>query len=172
MPIQDKFKDLRLKGTEINYYFICKTKLYLFSKNIRLENEHENVRLGKFLHEKSYNHEKKDIIINSIAIDYIKNKDGILEIHEVKKTDKMEKSDIFQVLYYIYYLKNQNIPAIGFINYPSKNKILKVELNNKNTSELEQIIEKIHKIIDSDVPVKPEKKTYCKKCAYFEFCFS
>lgn len=172
MPIQNKFKDLRLRGTEINYYFICKTKLYLFSKNVRLENEHENVHLGKFLHENSYKSEKKDVIVNSIAIDYITNKEGILEIHEVKKTDKMEKSDVFQVLYYIYYLKNQNIPAIGFINYPSKNKVLKVELTDKNISELENVIAEIQKIITSENPIKPEKKTYCTKCAYYEFCFS
>ena len=48
----------KINGTQINYYFICKTKLWLFSHNIQLEDEHENVKLGKFLHENSFKREK------------------------------------------------------------------------------------------------------------------
>ena len=29
----------KINGTQINYYFICKTKLWLFSHNIQLEDE-------------------------------------------------------------------------------------------------------------------------------------
>ena len=39
-----------LTGVEISYYFICKTKLWLFHHNIELEREHENVKIGKQIH--------------------------------------------------------------------------------------------------------------------------
>ncbi len=53
----------KINGTQINYYFICKTKLWLFSHNIQLEDEHENVKLGKFLHETSFKREKTFLLI-------------------------------------------------------------------------------------------------------------
>ena len=95
-----------INGTQINYYFICKTKLWLFSHNIRLEDESENVRLGKILHEDSFKRENDYLIDNLINVDFIKVNDYV-EIHEVKKTQKMEKSHEFQLLYYMHYLKNK-----------------------------------------------------------------
>ena len=34
-----------VNGTQINYYFVCKTKLWLFSHNIQMEQESDNVSL-------------------------------------------------------------------------------------------------------------------------------
>ena len=80
----------KINGTQINYYFICKTKLWLFSHNIQLEHESENVKLGKLLHEDSFKREKDYLIDNLINVDFIKISDSI-EIHEVKKTEKMDR---------------------------------------------------------------------------------
>ena len=55
----------KINGTQINYYFICKTKLWLFSHNIQLE-QSENVKLGKILHEDSFKREKEYLIDNMI----------------------------------------------------------------------------------------------------------
>jgi CRISPR-associated exonuclease Cas4 len=172
MDLINSFKDLKIKGTQINYYFICKTKLYLFSKNIQMEKESDIVELGNILHRSSYKNEKRDVIIDSIAIDFIKNNDGALEIHEVKKSDKMKKADKYQLLYYLFYLKNKGIESVGVINYPSKHKVEKITLTKENEKELMKIIEDIENIIKSRKPIKPERKSYCKKCAYYEFCFS
>ncbi|WP_305513810.1 Dna2/Cas4 domain-containing protein [Methanobrevibacter sp. V14] len=76
-----------INGTQINYYFICKTKLWLFSHNIQLEHESENVKLGKILHEASFKREKDYLIDNLINVDFIKVTDSI-EIHEVKRVKK------------------------------------------------------------------------------------
>ena len=81
----------RINGLQINYYFICKTKLWLFSHNITLELESDNVQLGILLHENSFKKEKDFLIDNLINIDFIKITDAV-EIHEIKKTDKMELS--------------------------------------------------------------------------------
>ena len=96
----------KINGTQINYYFICKTKLWLFSHNIQLEDEHENVKLGKFLHETSFKREKDFLIDNLINVDFIKITDSV-EIHEVKKSQKMNLANEYQLLYYMFYLKHE-----------------------------------------------------------------
>ena len=78
-------------GTQVNYYFICRRKLWLFSHNIGMETENENVSIGKFLHEKGYGRMEKDILIDRIAIDFVE-KGGKIIIHEIKKIQKDGKS--------------------------------------------------------------------------------
>lgn len=161
-----------INGTQINYYFICKTKLWLFSHNIQMEQESDNVKLGKNLHENSYKKENEVLIDNLINVDFIKNNNPI-EIHEVKKTQSMKKSHEFQLLYYIYYLKNEkglnNI--VGYLNYPENRKKIKIELTDEKEKELNDVLEDINNIINSNIP-KPKKSRICRKCAYFEFCFA
>lgn len=161
-----------INGTQINYYFVCKTKLWLFSHNIQMEQESDNVKLGKTLHENSYKKENEVLIDNLINVDFIKNKNPI-EIHEVKKTQSMKKSHEFQLLYYIYYLKKEkglkNI--VGYLNYPTNRKTIKIELTEDKEKELENILNDINKIIESAIP-QPKKSRICRKCAYFEFCFA
>lgn len=161
-----------INGTQINYYFICKTKLWLFSHNIQMEQESDNVKLGKTLHENSYKKENEVLIDNLINVDFIKNNNPI-EIHEVKKTQSMKKSHEFQLLYYIYYLKKEkglnNIT--GYLNYPENRKKIKIELTDEKEKELNDVLEDINNIINSNIP-KPKKTRICRKCAYFEFCFA
>ena len=161
-----------INGTQINYYFICKTKLWLFSHNIKLEHESDNVRLGKILHEDSFKREKDYLIDNLINVDFIKFTDSV-EIHEVKKTQKMEKSHEYQLLYYMHYLKNEkDIDNIkGFLNYPKNRKKEEIFLTEEKEEKLIEIIKEINKINEGKMP-KPKKKRICNKCAYLEFCFS
>ena len=169
--LSDYEKNLRIMGTQINYYFICKTKLWLFSHHIQMEQESDLVSLGKLLHSKSYKDEKEYIIDNLISVDFIKKQD-YLELHEVKKSSKMEKAHEYQLLYYMYYLKHkkgiENIK--GIINYPKIRKKVMVDLNESKENELKDIIEDIGKVINVDTP-EPERTKICRKCAYFEFCW-
>ena len=162
----------KINGTQIHYYFICKTKLWLFSHNIRLEDQHENVKLGKHLHETSFKREKEFLIDNLINVDFIKITDRV-EIHEVKKSQKLDLAHEYQLLYYMYYLKNEkdikNI--VGILNYPNTRKKKEISLTDQKEEELFEIINNIKFIIDNSMP-KPKKKKICNKCAYFEFCFS
>ncbi len=164
-------KQLRIIGTQINYYFICKTKLWLFSHHIQMEQESDLVSLGKLLHSQSYKDEKEYTIDNLISIDFIKKQD-YLELHEVKKSNKMKKSHEYQLLYYMYYLKNkkgiENLK--GIINYPKIRKKITINLDEYKEKELMSIIEDINNIINNNTP-KPERMKICRKCAYFEFCW-
>jgi CRISPR-associated exonuclease Cas4 len=165
-------KHPRIRGTQINYYFICKTKLWLFSHSIQMEQESENVSMGKLLHKKTYGREKKDVTIdNLISVDFIRRGD-YLELHEVKKTPKMEDAHRYQLLYYIYYLKHEKgIEKIrGSIDYPKMRKKESVELDETEEIRLKEILNDIEKIINGNVP-EPGKMKICRRCAYYEFCW-
>ncbi|MDR2944365.1 MAG: CRISPR-associated protein Cas4 [Methanosarcinales archaeon] len=166
-------KSTSITGVKISYYFICHTKLWLFSHNIQLEKENENVQIGKDLNETSYVRDKKDITIDqTISVDFIeKSKNGEkLILHEIKKSNKMEEAHQWQMMYYLYYFKEKGIEAEGELNYPLINKKEKVILTEKDRNRIQEIINDIFKIIEGKLP-SPKKKTICSKCAYFEFCF-
>ncbi|MCG2828249.1 CRISPR-associated protein Cas4 [Methanothermobacter sp. K4] len=161
-----------VRGLQINYYFICRTKLWFFSHNIQMERESELVKLGRLLHEESYSREKKELIIDDlIAADFVKRKD-CLEVHEVKKSNTMEEAHRFQLIYYLFYLKHvkgiENLK--GFIDYPALKKRTEVSLNDEDVEELKNVIKDIDGIIRGPPPA-PQRKPICRSCAYFELCW-
>ena len=113
---------IELNGTQINYYFVCKRKLWLFSHNISFESSSGLVKMGKLIDKQSFKRKRKNIRIGNIAIDHIE--DNV--IHEVKKSDKIQDAHKHQVLYYIHYLKKLGINTSGIINYPKLKKTVKV----------------------------------------------
>ncbi|MEJ5173146.1 MAG: CRISPR-associated protein Cas4 [Hydrogenothermaceae bacterium] len=153
----------------INYYYICKRKLWLFSNRLSFEHLSERVLLGKLLHEDSFrNLEDREIVINDlIKIDII-NKD---KLHEIKLSDRMHTATTMQLAYYLYYLKQLGINKEGVINYPIQKKKFLLKLDENLENQLKQAIEDIQNVIKLNKPPAIEKKDYCKSCAYFEFCF-
>jgi len=161
--------ELLITGTQINYLFVCPTKLWYFSKGITMEQESEWVDLGKFLHEKSYFGEEKEVQIGSIKIDFIK-KGDIIEVHEIKKGRSMEKAHEMQALYYLYYLKKLGIKARAIINYPKLRETKELTLDGRE-EEVEDAIREVEKITSLPTPPKPLKSKKCKRCAYYELCW-
>ena len=60
-------KNMEVNGTLINYYFHCQRQCYLHGNRLNLEDESENVKIGKALHEEKYKDDKN----SEIAIDNI-----------------------------------------------------------------------------------------------------
>ena len=152
-------------------------ELPLFTRNIELERENENVQIGKLLDEESYRREQKAIAIDErIVIDWIETKvnaDGSLLLHEVKKSRAVEEAHRLQMLYYLYYLRCKGVEAHGQLDYPLLKKTEAVELTPAAETELRAALSDIARIVESDdVPPRLTKKRFCEKCAYFEFCWS
>lgn len=158
-----------VSGVQVAYFFICRTKLWLFSHNIRQEKGYENVELGKILHENRYTNEKKEIAVGSTKYDFVRIGNSI-EIHEVKKSDKLELSSRMQLLYYIFTLKENGVEATGVLDYPLMNKHKKIYLDEEAQVNIKNAIVSIIKIISGSTP-QPEFKNYCKSCSYFDFCW-
>ncbi len=85
----------------------------------------------RVLDEESYKRDEKHINIdNVINIDFIRSS-GVL--HEVKKSRKIEEAGIFQVKYYLYYLKKKGVTDIrARIDYPLLKQSLEIELTEED----------------------------------------
>ena len=94
---------MNITGLMVNYYFLCKRKLWLASRKINMESESDLVGIGKAIDENTYAGEKHNFFIEDFAnIDYLKNN----TVYEVKKSDKMLEPAIMQVKYYLYLRNN------------------------------------------------------------------
>jgi CRISPR-associated exonuclease Cas4 len=134
-----------------------------------MEQNSELVALGKLLHENSYKRENKEIQIGPIKIDFI-GKNGI--IHEIKKTPSVEEAHLWQVKYYIWYLKNLGVENVrGEIDYPKLKKRTEVKLTEADSIEIRSILHKIQEIIDQEEIPEVINKSICKKCSYYEMCY-
>ena len=163
-------KGVHITGVKVNYYFICKTKLWLFAHDITMENESDRVSLGRILHDQSYSRREKELNVDdTISFDFI-SKGDVLEIHEVKLTSRMPQADRWQMLYYLYYLDERGIKAVGVLNYPKEHRVERVELTPEAKEEMASVLEDIEAIVRGPF-VMPQRKGICRKCSYFDFCF-
>lgn len=161
-----------IAGILINYFFVCKRKLWLFAKWLGMEHRSELVELGKLIDEEFYKHQRKHVLVDGvISIDFTRRGKYI---HEIKKAPSISEADRWQVKYYLYYLKHvRGIDGLkGIIDYPKLRKRVTVELTPEDEKELHRVICQIECLLQQPSPPKPERKKICKKCAYFEFCFS
>lgn len=160
----------RITGVMVYYYFICQRKLWYFVHDISMENENENVMLGKLLDESSYKRDDKHINIdNVINIDFMKEQK---ELHEVKKSRAIEEASIWQVKYYLYYLKQRGVDGLkAKIDYPLLKKNLVVELTQEDEDQLKEVVQEIVMTKELMQPPQFIPKKICTKCAYHDLCF-
>lgn len=181
--------NMTITGTHINYYFICHRKLWLIAHDIHMEHTSDTVYLGKVIDESSYERKDKKIDIdNAIVIDWIDDKQGI--IHEVKKSDSKEEAHTWQLLYYLWYLKQKGVEIDdgsarnrsqstgdsrnglrGEIDYPALKQKVEVMLTPENEERLMEILDDVNRIIDLDNPPQRIDKRFCKTCSYYELCW-
>lgn len=157
-------------GVMIYYYFVCKRKLWFFCKDIKLEDNSEDVGIGKLIDETSYQREKKHINIdNIINIDFIKDWEVL---HDIKKSRSIEEASIWQLKYYIYYLRKKGVNIEkGILDYPKLKRRIDVFLEDIDNEAIEKIIKEVDEISNLSRPIERETKKICKKCAYYELCF-
>ncbi|SHK29661.1 CRISPR-associated protein Cas4 [Tepidibacter formicigenes] len=163
---------MKIGGTVINYYFHCKRQCWLFSNRINLEDNSEDVHIGRVIHElKSEKNKKSEITIDNIKIDKITDE----YLVEIKKSDADVEAAKWQTLFYLKKLKDKGIYRKGKLEFDEKNKQNKktiyLELTDDIEEELEKLIDKINELITQPIIPEPEKDKKCKKCAYYEYCY-
>lgn len=160
--------DKQISGTMIYNYFVCKRKLWYFYNNLTMEHTNENVAIGKLIDENTFKRKDKHITIDdAISIDFVNG-----EVHEVKKSKKIEEAGIWQTKYYLYYLKQRGVEKTrGTIHYPSIKEKMEIELNESDEQFLEKTIREIEDIIYGPIPQLPVKKGICRNCAYLDLCW-
>ncbi|MGL4623258.1 MAG: CRISPR-associated protein Cas4 [Culicoidibacterales bacterium] len=160
---------MAVRGLDIYYYFICKRKLWLAAHDQQMEQDNQDVQLGKIIDSRTYRYERKHIQVDEhINIDFLQN---WKIIHEIKKSKKFEEASVWQIKYYIYYLAQRGVQIEeAFIDYPEFRERTEVEYTDVDTIEIEKVTREIESLkLQAHIP-KFEKLSYCQKCAYFDYC--
>ncbi|WP_132770494.1 CRISPR-associated protein Cas4 [Tepidibacillus fermentans] len=161
-----------ITGTHIWYYFICQREVWLMIHHIAPDEDDENLDIGRFISEHSYTRNKREIVIGNIKIDRIRKEGKQLVIGEVKKSSSYINSARFQLLHYLNTLKKMGIEAKGELLFPEERKKEIVEWTEEAKKELEQAMENIRRIARMPIPPAPKKISFCRKCAYREYCWA
>ena len=162
---------MRVNGTLVNYYFHCKRQCYLFGNRMNLEDNSEEVRIGKALHEEREEQKNTEISIDNIRLDKLTSE----YLTELKKSDSDENAAKWHLLYYLKVLKDKGIERKGRLEFAEKNnknsKTIIVELTEELEQQLSEYISQIEILLEQErVPEVINDRT-CKKCAYYEYCY-
>ena len=139
-----------------------------------MEHTNDTVYDGKLIHQGSYpqrSERLEEVAIEGIKVDYFDAKRRV--IHEIKRSDKMEKAHEWQVKYYIYVFERNGMEGCtGLLEYPTMRQTLPVVLTDEDREKIKNKEEEIKEIIESDTCPPLAKKRICKSCSYYDFCFT
>ena len=170
---------MKLTATHINYFQVCKRKLWLFSNGINMEHTSDLVYDGKLIHETSYPQRAEryeEILISAQyeddtligQIDFFDKRNKI--VHEIKRSDKVEEAHIRQVKFYLWLLELNGISGVsGLLEYPKLRKTEEVSLNDSDREKLVESVLEIKETIMSDICPPVINAKICKSCSYFDF---
>ena len=130
---------MNINGTIINYYFHCKRQCYLHGNRLNMEDNSEQVKIGKAIHEeRAENKNNTEIAIDNIRLDKITKE----YLTEVKKSDADAEAAKWQLLYYLKVLKTKGVIRKGKLEFAEKNKkdkkIIIIELTDEVEKELDK----------------------------------
>jgi CRISPR-associated exonuclease Cas4 len=165
-------EEIHVTATLVWYYFICQREVWLMGRQISPDQDNSNVDLGRFLHEQSYQREKKEVSLGHLKLDIVKRDHGDLVIGEIKKSSRFEESAHMQLLYYLKELKSKGVIAKGELRFPEEKRKETVILDATAEQELERVERDILRIIYQELPPPPEKIKWCRNCAYANFCWA
>ena len=163
---------MNINGTIINYYFHCKRQCYLHGNRLNMEDNSEQVKIGKAIHEeRAENKNNTEIAIDNIRLDKLTKE----YLTEVKKSDADAEAAKWQLLYYLKVLKTKGVIRKGKLEFAEKNKkdkkIIIIELTDEVEKELDKYIDEIEQLLNQDSIPECINKSTCKKCAYYEYCY-
>lgn len=161
---------MKVNGTLINYYFHCKRQCYLHGNRLNLEDNSEQVQIGKALHEEKSQADNTEIALENIRLDKLTAE----YLTEVKKSDADEEAAKWQLLFYLKILEEKGIYRKGKLEFVEKNKggrkVVYVELTEEIKEKLEVYINEIKELLEQEEVPPMVEQSHCRKCAYYEYC--
>ena len=145
-------------GTLMNYYFHCKRQCYLFGNRMNMEDNSEEVKIGRAIHEERAEQSNTEIAIENIRLDKLTAE----YLTEVKKSDADVEASKWQLIFYLKVLKEKN---------KEDKKTIVVELTENEERKLQQYIKEIEELLKQEEIPPVLNKPKCKKCAYYEYCY-
>jgi len=142
------------------------------SRELNPEEDNDLMDLGRAIHEFSFKRDEKEIAVEGMKFDIVRDEDGKTTVCEVKKSSRFELPSRMQLVYYLYRLRKEGVEAEGELLIPKEKKRERIVLDEALTRELEQAISEIQRITEQERPPEAKKTRFCAKCAYAEFCWS
>ncbi len=164
--------EVRITGTLIWYYVVCPRETWLMSRQLTPDEDDDNIRIGRIVHEYSYPRVRKEVSFSGGTLDFVRSQDGSLVISEVKKSSRHEASARMQLLFYLYELRREGVNARGELHFPEERRVREVELGETEGQEVEQTIRAVEAVVRQSAPPPPKRIPVCRTCAYAEFCWS
>ncbi|MDD2474854.1 MAG: CRISPR-associated protein Cas4 [Dysgonamonadaceae bacterium] len=160
-------------GTHFNYYQVCKRKLWLFANGINMEHTSDLVYDGKLIHESTYpqrSERYEELAIEGIKIDFYDARNKV--IHEIKRSDKVERAHEWQVKYYMYVLERNGVEGVtAILEYPTMRHTVEVLFTDVDRERIKEIEKEIISLIHSEECPPTINAKICKSCSYYEFCY-
>ncbi len=154
----------------IQAYLTCPREAWLEYHSISSYQDQSLLILGRLIHETSYKRDKKEVLVdNLLKVDIVRDE----LVAEVKKSSRHKKAAYMQLAYYLYYLKHEKgITTKGLLLFPKERKREEVVLTEELEKEIEKLLGDIENLVQKESPPLPRKTRYCKKCAFYEFCYA
>lgn len=162
---------MKVNGTLMNYYFHCRRQCYLFGNRLNLEDNSEEVKVGKAIHEEHAGQDNTELAIENIRLDKLTSE----YLTELKKSDADVEASKWQLAFYLQVLKEKGIYRKGRLEFEEKNKsgrkTIIVELDEHMEAKVKQHVKLIEDLLNSDEIPPVLNRPQCKKCAYYEYCY-
>ena len=162
-------------ASHLTYLLLCHRKLWLHHRQLRMEDNSADVATGKLIDRHSYRRRAKkwtQLAFDGIKIDHFDPRARLVK--ETKKSPKLEHVHVAQVKYYLYRLEQRGVGAAsGIIEYPRQRRTTSVELTEMDRlSTIPGWLAEIERntALEDCPPVV--KKSYCRTCAFHDFCFA
>ncbi len=164
---------MTITATLVNYYRVCRRKMWLHAHGIRMEHTSDVVAEGKQIGEASYPQRPgkyTELVLEGGKIDFYDAKNRV--VHETKKSAAVEQAHIAQVKYYLYLLAQNGIEgATGVIEYPKLRQTETVTFTEQDRLDMESQLAEMRRILKGKACPPRIKKSFCKKCSYFDLCW-
>ncbi|AEJ40707.1 CRISPR-associated protein Cas4 [Sulfobacillus acidophilus TPY] len=168
----DDLPELRIQGTWVWYYAICRREVWLMTHAIQPDEDDPNLDYGRFLHERALTKDGEEVLLGVNRLDRVIEKNGDLVVIEIKKSSQAVDSARLQLAHYLRQLELRGVQASGELRFPEERRKEVVYLTDNLRDQLEIIYRGILAIIDQPVPPAPEWIKWCAHCAYRDFCWS
>lgn len=134
------------------------------------DEEDQALEIGRAIHEIFYRDALKEVSFEGVKIDVYKRRERV--VCEVKASSRYLQAARFQLLYYLYRLRDYGVSSVGQILIPRERRRIYVRLDEESERILLKVFEDIRNIVQLERPPQPSKTPYCRKCAYRDFCWA
>ena len=162
----------RIGGTLVWYAAICSRQVWLMARGVEPDRRDELLRLGRLNDRETYVRDRHDIVFGDNRFDILREEGGALVVAEVKKSSRSLDAARLQLGHYLYELEKQGQHAKGLLLFPKERRREEVLLDDPLRRRLDEHYTAIAAIAEIQDPPPRKRCSYCRSCAYAEWCWS